>query len=106
MGLELTGFTRANLDKLWIDPADYKDQLSSAVEILTTYGIRELVYNHLLCLINPNVEPHYVKSISDWKNEYAAECAPCARRSECGGFFSSGIAHRYSPSIRAFDSIN
>jgi len=105
MGLEVTGFTRANLDKLWIDPADYKDQLSRAVEILSSYGIRALVYNHPLCLVNQDVEPHYVKSISDWKNEYAAECVPCARRSECGGFFSSGIAYRYSPSIKAFDSI-
>src|SRR5206468_9684118 len=31
MGLEITGFTRPNLDLLWIDPFDYKDRLSEAV---------------------------------------------------------------------------
>jgi MoaA/NifB/PqqE/SkfB family radical SAM enzyme len=27
MGLEITGFTRANLDSLWIDPVDYQPEL-------------------------------------------------------------------------------
>lgn len=102
MGLEITGFTRANLDKLWIDPAEYKEQLSKAVKLLSGYGIRALVYNHPLCLVNRDIEPYYVRSISDWKNEYATECTPCVRKSECGGFFSSGLAHRYSPSIEPF----
>lgn len=102
MALEMTGFTRANLDSLWIDPVDYKTELSKAVKILTSYGLKTSVYNHPLCLVNPDVEPSYVKSISDWKNEYAPECAPCSRKSDCGGFFSSGIQHGYSKSIRPF----
>jgi len=102
MGLEMTGFTRANLDALWIDPVEYKAELSQAVRILRSYGIRTSVYNHPLCLVNPDVEPCYVKSISDWKNEYAPECAPCARKSDCGGFFSSALQHGYSKSIMPF----
>ncbi|CAJ95264.1 His-Xaa-Ser system radical SAM maturase HxsC [Cupriavidus necator H16] len=102
MGLEMTGFTRANLDALWIDPADYKTELSTAVGILRSYGLKTSVYNHQLCLVNADVEPAYVKSISDWKNEYAPECEPCARKAECGGFFSSGIRNGYSKSIRPF----
>jgi len=102
MGLENIGFTRANLDSLWIDPIEYKDQLSEAVQILSTYGIRASVYNHPLCLVNPDVYPAYVKSISDWKNEYAAECTPCTRQKDCGGFFSSGIQNGYSQSIKPF----
>lgn len=102
MGLEITGFTRANMESLWIDPIDYKDQLSQAVKILSAYGIHTSVYNHPLCLVNQDVEPWYVRSISDWKNEYASECKPCARKHECGGFFSSGIQHRYSRSITPF----
>ncbi|AMP38850.1 His-Xaa-Ser system radical SAM maturase HxsC [Ralstonia solanacearum] len=102
MGLEITGFTRANLDSLWIDPIEYRDQLSRAVRILSTYGINTSVYNHPLCLVNQDVAPHYVKSISDWKNEYASECAPCVRKDECGGFFSSGIEHKYSASLKPF----
>ena len=105
MGLEMTGFTRANLDSLWIDPIEYKDKLSEAVQILRSYGVPVLVYNHPLCLVNPDVESVYVRSISDWKNEFAPECAPCARKHECGGFFSSGIRHGYSQSINPFKSL-
>lgn len=102
MGLEMTGFTRANLDSLWIDPIEYKDELSRAVKLLTSYGIKTSVYNHPLCLVNKDVKRVYVKSISDWKNEYPPECAPCTRKTECGGFFSSGIKYGYSKSIRPF----
>lgn len=102
MGLEHIGFARANIDSLWIDPIEYKDQLSEAVRILSTYGIHAAVYNHPLCLVNPDVYPAYVKSISDWKNEYADECAPCSKKNECGGFFSSGIQNGYSQSIKPF----
>jgi His-Xaa-Ser system radical SAM maturase HxsC len=102
MGLEMMGFTRSNLDSLWIDPIEYKDQLSKAVRVFRNYGMNVLVYNHQLCLINQDVEPNYVKSISDWKNEYAAECEGCTRRSECGGFFASGVKYRYSSHIKPF----
>jgi His-Xaa-Ser system radical SAM maturase HxsC len=103
MGLEMTGFTRANLDSLWIDPIEYRDNLSAAVRVLTSYGIKTSVYNHPLCLVNKDVEHVYVKSISDWKNEYAEECTGCVRMTECGGFFSSGIQHGYSKSIKPFE---
>ena len=63
MGLEMMGFTRANLDSLWIDPITYKDYLSDAVNILRSYGISVSVYNHQLCLVNKDIEPAYVKSI-------------------------------------------
>ena len=102
MGLEMMGFTRANLGDLWIDPVEYKNELSKAVDILRVAGIRTSIYNLPLCLINPDSEPAYVKSISDWKNEYAGECAPCKRKDECGGFFSSGIKYGYSKSISPF----
>lgn len=102
MGLEMMGFTRANLDKLWIDPFEYKDTLSKAVHILNTYGIKVLIYNHQLCLINDDVREFYVKSISDWKNEYAEECKDCLALSECGGFFSSGIKYGYSQYLKPF----
>lgn len=102
MGLEMMGFTRANIDSLWIDPIQYKDQLSKAVRVLKSYGVNVQVYNHQLCVINNDVEPYYVKSISDWKNEYAHECDGCIRKSECGGFFSSSIAYKYSSHIKPF----
>ncbi|QKE39977.1 MAG: His-Xaa-Ser system radical SAM maturase HxsC [Ferrovum myxofaciens] len=106
MGLEMTGFTRANLDKLWIDPYEYKDALSRAVEILASYGMNISVYNHQICLVNEDVRPYYRKSISDWKNEYAPECSGCTMISECGGFFSSAIRHRYSKHLKPFQEIS
>jgi His-Xaa-Ser system radical SAM maturase HxsC len=102
MGLEMTGFTRANLGSLSIDPMEYRDELSRAVKTLTQYGLKTSVYNLPLCLVNRDVEPNYVKSISDWKNEYAPECDGCGRMTECGGLFSSGIQHGYSKSIKPF----
>lgn len=105
MGLEMTGFTRANLDKLWIDPYEYRDALSEAVGILANYGMNVSVYNHQLCLVNDDIRPYYRKSISDWKNEYALECSGCSKMSECGGFFSSAIRYRYSKHLKPFKAI-
>lgn len=102
MGLEMMGFTRANLDKLWIDPFDYKDILSDSVKILTKYGLNTSIYNHQLCLVNEDIHHFYRKSISDWKNEYAKECSGCVKKIECGGFFTSGINYGYSSHLNPF----
>jgi His-Xaa-Ser system radical SAM maturase HxsC len=102
MGLEITGLTRPNLESLWIDPYDYKDTLSAAVEVLLAYGLNASVYNHQLCTVNPDVFAVYRKSISDWKNEYVEECGGCTRRHECGGFFSSSVLYRRSRYITPF----
>jgi His-Xaa-Ser system radical SAM maturase HxsC len=102
MGLEITGFTRANLDLLWIDPYEYKDTLSAAVSILNAYGMNASIYNHPLCTVNPDVWGNYRKSISDWKNEYLEECVGCSKIGDCGGFFSSGKQYRHSEHIKAF----
>jgi len=102
MGLEITGFTRANLDELWIDPYDYKDSLSEAVRVLEVAGLRVSVYNHQLCLVNRDVEHVCLKSISDWKAEYMDECRTCSKRSCCGGLFSSSKEHKFSAHIHAF----
>lgn len=94
MGLEMTGFTLANLGELWIDPWDYQDQLADAVHQLDSARIRTSIYNHQLCTISRNLWPFARRSISDWKNEYLAECDACAVRSECGGFFSTATRRR------------
>ncbi|MGF6113643.1 His-Xaa-Ser system radical SAM maturase HxsC [Pseudomonas frederiksbergensis] len=102
MGLEMMGFTRANLDELWIDPIEYKDTLSKSVGILAKYGMNVSVYNHQLCLVNPDILPYYKKSISDWKNEFAPECQTCKKQRECGGFFASGVKFGYSKQLSPF----
>lgn len=100
MGLEMTGFTRSNLDELWIDPKDYQAQLREAVGILD--GAMDVsIYNHQLCILDESLHRFSRKSISDWKNEFMPECDGCARKRECGGFFSSAKL-RYSAHITPF----
>jgi len=101
MGLEMTGFTKANLEALWIDPVDYRAELSEAVEILDWAGLRTSIYNHQLCLLPEHLWRFSRQSISDWKNIYMPECDGCSKMKECGGFFASATL-RYSGSIRTF----
>lgn len=101
MGLEMTGFTKPNIEDLWIDPIEYQPQLVEAVETLARNRMRVSVYNHQLCLLDPRIWKYNVRSISDWKNEYMPECEPCTKKTECGGFFSSA-KFRYSKHIKAF----
>ena len=102
MGLEITGFTRPNLNLLWVDPYEYKDTLSEAVALLNSYGMTVSVYNHQLCTINSDVRRNYRKSISDWKTEYLDECLRCTKQVDCGGLFSSSKQYQHSRYIKAF----
>ena len=101
MGLEMTGFTRSNLNKLWIDPKDYQAQLRDAVAILHGAKMDVSIYNHQLCILDESLHRFSRKSISDWKNEFMPECNGCTRKRECGGFFSSATL-RYSTHITPF----
>lgn len=101
MGLEITGFTRANLEQLWVDPHDYQNELSRAIDVLRSQRITTSIYNHQLCVLERNLWPYSVKSISDWKNEFLEECENCSVNTECGGLFFSGKKFRKSAYIRA-----
>ena len=103
MGLEITGFAKPNLGKLWIDPYDYRYKLQAAVEYLSIRGMNVSVYNHPLCLLPRALWSFARQSISDWKNTFFDECQSCAVREECGGFFKSAV-HRRSEHLRAFAS--
>ena len=94
MGLEDTGFAIANSDLLWIDPLDYRAELSEAVDVLASAGLHVSVYNLPLCLLPRKVWPFAIQSISDWKNDYANECEPCVEKTRCSGFFTSGRPRR------------
>jgi His-Xaa-Ser system radical SAM maturase HxsC len=90
MGLENTGFALANQDSLWIDPIDYRVDLAAGVHILSSAGVNVSVYNLPLCLLEREIWPFAVQSISDWKNTYLPVCHTCAARNSCAGFFSTG----------------
>jgi His-Xaa-Ser system radical SAM maturase HxsC len=100
MGLEITGFTRANLEELWVDPIDYQSELIEAVDILRNSKVPTSIYNLQRCLLPRDLWPISVKSISDWKNKYYSECEGCCERSSCGGFFESSDVKK-SEHIRA-----
>jgi His-Xaa-Ser system radical SAM maturase HxsC len=100
MGLEMIGFARANMADVWVDPAEYREELREAVALLSRRGVRTLIYNHQLCLIDRELWPFAVRSISDWKNEYHPECSDCSVRERCGGFFFSA-KYRHSENIKA-----
>lgn len=104
MGLENIGYAPRNMDKLWIDPADYQGQLESAVEILSTRGMNVSIYNHQLCVLRKSLWKFARKSISDWKNIYLDECAECGVRDRCGGFFQ-WATKLHSRHIRAMPQV-
>lgn len=89
MGLEMTGLARPNAHEVWIDPADYQVQLAEATQTLSAAGITTKIYNHQLCVLDRQLWPHAVRSISDWKNDYLPMCACCSVHDICGGVFTT-----------------
>ncbi|MDZ4367604.1 MAG: His-Xaa-Ser system radical SAM maturase HxsC [Afipia sp.] len=102
MGLELMGFARANLEELWIDPLDYREELTAAVNILSRARMNVSLYNLQHCLLDRSIWPYARRSISDWKQEYMPECNGCEMKAKCAGFFASA-KHRYSDRITPLD---
>ena len=96
MGLEPIGFAAANLDELWIDPIDYREELGVATRWLAQRGMNVSIYNHPLCLLDPELWPFARRSISDWKNDYLPVCDACPVKEDCCGFFSSSLRRRTS----------
>ena len=101
MGLEFTGYTPFNIQKLWIDPVDYQDELREAVNILNSYGLIVSIYNHQLCTLPEDLWEYSRKSISAWKTDFLEICNLCQKKEECGGFFTSSLK-KHSASIRPF----
>jgi len=101
MGLEMEGYTTFNLDKLWIDPYDYQEELKETVLFLNDFGMNVSIYNIPLCLLPEELWDFSRKSISDWKNIYFEECTKCSKFNECGGMFKSSVK-KHSNYIKAF----
>lgn len=91
MGLETTGLFHQNAASLWIDPVDYQSELVESVEILDRSDLPVSIYNLPLCVLDGRLWPYARASISDWKNEFVAECQNCIVRENCSGFFQSGL---------------
>ncbi len=100
MGLEPTGYTPYNREKLWVDPYEYRDRLADVVDYLSLRGMNVSIYNLPRCLIHSRTWSYARQSISDWKNIYLPSCDGCSERSSCAGFFHSA-EKLHSSNIRA-----
>ena len=89
MGLEPTGNALKNIDRLWVDPFEYKDILKETVQILHQRDMFVSIYNHQLCTLHVALWQFAEKSISIWKNIYLDLCERCDYKNDCGGFFRS-----------------
>ena len=101
MGLEHQGYTPYNLEKLWIDPIAYSNELTEAISYLSDFGINASLYNAQLCTTPKEIWQFSRKSISDWKNIFHEECNKCLMKQDCGGFFASSTL-KHSSAIKAF----
>ncbi len=101
MGLEYIGYTPHNIEKLWIDPHDYVEELGEAVNFLAGQGMNVSIYNSQLCVLPENLWKYCRKSISDWKNEYLPECKSCTKLNDCGGLFTWNLK-KHSQHIKPF----
>lgn len=102
MGLEPTGFAKANWTQLWIDPAEptYRDHLERAATLLFHRGMNVSIYNHQLCVLPRTLWPLAARSISDWKNIFLPACDGCVERDRCGGLFASA-ERRHSAHLKS-----
>jgi His-Xaa-Ser system radical SAM maturase HxsC len=103
MGLEFIGYTPHNIDKLWIDPMDYNEELIEAVEFLSEQGMHVSIYNSQLCVLPERLWKFARKSISDWKNDYLPECQNCTKLNDCGGLFTWNLK-KHSAAIKPFSN--
>lgn len=89
MGLEDTGYTIKNHNKVWIEPREYNTELEKAVLNLATWGLNVSVFNLPLCCIPESLHEFAKKSISDWKVQYMSCCDKCLVKNDCCGLFAT-----------------
>jgi His-Xaa-Ser system radical SAM maturase HxsC len=83
-----------------VRPCRLPRRTSTRIQLLETAGIYTRIYNHQLCLIDPELWPAAVKSISDWKNDYPTLCDPCTVHDRCAGVFTTSwtrLSHHLHP---------
>ena len=89
MGVEPIGKALENIDRLWINPSLYSNELELALKLLNQRNIRAAIFNHQLCTISKSLWPLSKMAISEWKVRYLPECEKCSEKINCGGFFFS-----------------
>jgi His-Xaa-Ser system radical SAM maturase HxsC len=88
MACEPIGFALANREHCEVDLADWTDGLKRASKTLDRHAVPHLFMNAPLCALPETLWHVAHKSISDWKNSYAAECDRCTVKEQCSGLFA------------------
>ncbi|MGV8119611.1 MAG: His-Xaa-Ser system radical SAM maturase HxsC [Candidatus Xenobiia bacterium LiM19] len=91
MAMETSGSACTNLDQVWVEPAQYRQELEKAVLFLHQRVMKVSIYNLPHCLLSERFRPFARDSISDWKKTYVPECEGCSRKESCGGFFATSV---------------
>lgn len=89
MGIELMGNAAIARDNLWVDYVETAPYLEEAATILFSSGINAQIYNYPLCALPRHLWNIAQRSITGYKVRYKDDCAKCAVRDLCGGFFFS-----------------
>jgi His-Xaa-Ser system radical SAM maturase HxsC len=100
MGMEPIGYGWANRESLWMDAAEYQNELEEAVEYVAIRGMNVAIFNEQRCTLRQSLWKFALRSISHWKRLYLPVCRDCAERENCGGFFESA-AELHSRMVRA-----
>lgn len=88
MGCEPVGLALANRAACEVDIRQWEATLSSAIGILRRAELPVLLMNIPLCGISADLRSLAQRSISDWKQVFAPECAGCSVRADCSGLFA------------------
>ncbi|QOL48141.1 His-Xaa-Ser system radical SAM maturase HxsC [Massilia litorea] len=88
MACEPTGFALANRDICDLDLFEAGPALERASRVLDRYQVRHVFMNAPLCALPPRLWTRATRSISDWKNTYADDCARCTVKDRCCGLFA------------------
>lgn len=99
MGLEPIGRAMDNISRVWIEPGETLESLSSALHVLRRAGIASSIYGYQFCVLPERLWQYSRRAISDWKNSFLPVCTSCGLVATCGGFFESQVSH-YSRLVR------
>lgn len=92
VGLETLGNCAKNLSRVYVDYRESFRYIKPAVDLLAAAGVNVSLYNYPLCTVERGYWGLCRKSITPSKVRFAEDCARCAVRPICGGYFESTLA--------------
>jgi His-Xaa-Ser system radical SAM maturase HxsC len=105
MACEPIGFALANRDLSDIDLRDWEIELRTSINVLERAHINVILMNTPLCVLHPELWKYAHKSISDWKQEFASECAECSVKADCVGVFSWHFERQQAMKIKRIEGV-